>query len=191
MKRLRKSDGFTLPELMIAGAITSFLMLVTWELILQGADIEAESQARGRMNDQARQAFVMLDTGGVDTATDVRGIRTNENLPSGALADDGRLRVSDGGGVVLSDLGPESSVTCLAPLIPHPDCLLLGQTITVRGWFPATPEINSVLRSVNDRTVEVGVSITDPWLKRREQRRPDSEIETYRTIVTRMNEGAN
>lgn len=199
MRAVRKSGGFTLPELMIAGATSSFLLLVMWELLLQGSEIKAENEARARMNDQARQAMVMLTYGGTAengaTGTDgtglVPGIRTAGQNPTGALRDEGRLRVGGNGLAVISDEGPETETVCLLVGVPLPECLLPGQVITHRGWFAEDPALNTVSRSVQDRTTEIGIEVTDPRQTQRDQRRANTEDESYWTITTRVTEGEN
>lgn len=195
----RRISGFTLPELMIAGSTASFLLLVMWELLLQGTEIAAENEARARMNDQARQAMVMLTYGG--TAPDnangddgtglVPGVKTAGQNPSGALREDGRLRVGGNSLAVISDEGPETETVCLLVGDPLPECLLPGQVITHKGWFASDPSLTSVLRTVENSTTEIGLEITDARQKGRKQKRDDSEDESYWTITTRMTEGAN
>lgn len=198
MKR-RRDRGFTLPELMIAGSTASFLLLVMWELLLQGSEIAAENEARARMNDQARQAMVMLTYGGTAsggaTGNDgtglVPGVKTAGQNPSGALRDEGRLRVGGNGLTILSDEGPETQTTCLGPLIPLAECVLPGQIVVHKGWFESNPTLTGNIRSVDNETTEIGVEVTDARQKGRDQRRNDSETEDYWTITTRMTEGEN
>lgn len=191
MKRARRTAGYTLPELMIAGTISAFLMLVMWDLLIHGSELAAENQARDRMNTQARQAFEMLAYGGTDDSTAVPGVRSGEDLPDNPLRDEGRLRIANGGAAVLSDTGPESTILCIAPLLPDPACLLPGQTITVQGWFREDPDVVTAFRSVAGRTAETSIQLEDPWLRLRTTRKDGSEVETYRTIFHRQNEGEN
>ncbi|WP_417518829.1 PilW family protein [Minwuia sp.] len=198
MSPRRQHGGFTLPELMIAGAIASFLMLVTWELLLQGAEIHAETEARARMNDQARQSFEILTHGGTAsggaTGTDgtgqVRGVRTGEAVPAG-LRTNGRLTLSGNGLQIDGDRSADQTITCIAANDPLPDCTGEGNVLTVRGWIAEDPTLQATTRSVAGRTVETGLGLADPLHVQRRQRRPGAESEDYRTIITRMTEGAN
>lgn len=197
MSPASRQRGFTLPELAIAGGIAAFLMLVAWELLLQGAEIKAESEARTRMNTQARQNFEMLlyggkasgGAGGNDGTGEVRGIATGEALPAGTLREQFRLRVESNGLTIRGDETGNPRVTCTGPGEPLPDCTSAGAVLSVNGQLAADPALESATRSVSGHTVETGISVADPWQAARPNARPGSAVEDYRTIIMRMNEG--
>lgn len=197
-KRTRRRDaGFTLPELAVAGTVSAFLMLVAYELLLTGAEFQAEATSRIRMNQQARASFETLMNGtivpgglGTDLSDEVQGIRGQITIPVTPMRNDYRLRLSDNGLQHDGDQVPTFTIQCTGPGVPLPDCIDAADTETVTGWMAADPVLSGTLRSVNGRTVEAGMTIVDPWQLQRRRGRPASAIDGYRTIITRRSEGA-
>ncbi len=195
--RRRKDAGFTLPEMAVAGAVSAFLMLAAFELLLTGAEFQAEAESRIRMNQQARGSFETLMNGtivkgglGFDFTDEVQGVRGQTTLPLTALRNNYRLRLSDNGLQHNGDQVPNFTVRCTGPGEPLPDCTGASDTETVTGWIATDPDLSDSVRSVDGRTVETGVTIVDPWQVQRPRGRPAEAIEQYRTIITRRSEGA-
>jgi hypothetical protein len=64
-----------------------------------------------------------------------------------------------------------------------PDCGSSGQTKTVSGWIGDAFTLNTSTRNIAGRTVELTVTITDPFQAQRAQD-PTTATQTYRTILT-------
>ncbi len=194
--RKRRDSGFTLPEMAVAGAVSAFLMLAAYELLLTGAEFQAEAESRIRLNQQARTSFETLMNGtvvnggvGADLTDQVQGLRGQTTVPGTALRNDSRLRLSDNGLQHDGDQVPSFTIQCTGVAAPLPDCTYATDTQTVTGWIATDPTLSDTARSVDGRTVETGITIVDPWQVQRPRGRPGQAIEEYRTIITRRSEG--
>lgn len=194
--RKRRDRGFTLPEMAVSGAVSAFLMLAAYELLLTGAEFQAEAESRIRLNQQARVSFETLMNGtivnggiGTDLTNQVQGVRGRTTLPLTALRNDYRLRLTDNGLQHDGDQVPGFTVQCTGAGAPLPDCTDADDTQTVTGWIATDPDLSDTTRSVDGRTVEAGITIVDPWQVQRPRGHPGEAVETYRTIITRRSEG--
>lgn len=193
----RRDAGFTLSELAVAGTVSAFLMLVAYELLLTGAEFQAEATSQIRMNQQARASFETLMNGtivpgglGTDLSNQVQGVRGQTTIPVAPMRNDYRLRLSDNGLQHDGDQVPTFTIQCTGPATPLPDCINAADTETVTGWIAADPVLSGAQRSVNGMTVEAGVTVVDPWQLQRRRGRPAAAVDGYRTIITRRSEGA-
>jgi len=199
MKTRRRQSGFTLPELTIAGGIASFLLLVTWELLLQGAEHKAEIETRTRINAQAREVSRMIRLGGVaangtigtDGTGVVQGLKTAETGETTFARSLSRLTASGNGLSLSSSTTTTMTVDCDGAGDPLPDCASASDTVTVNGWMAADLAADSSVRSAGGITSETAITLTDPWQVQRSRRRPGTESETYRSIVGRLSEGTD
>lgn len=197
MTARRRQTGFTLPELTIAGAIASFLLLVTWELLLQGAETRAEVEARSRIDAQAREAYSIIRLGGVaangalgnDGTGVVQGLRTGEAGDTAFTRAQSRLTATGNGLSMTNSRTTTMTIECSGAGAPLPDCASASDTVIVNGWLADAPTVDGTVRSAAGITSETGLTLTDPWQAQRPHRRPGTDTETYRSIVGRLSEG--
>ena len=81
------------------------------------------------------------------------------------------------------DALPSQTISCTAATRPLPDCNSAGQNKTVTGWIGNAFKVNTANRAIAGRTVEVTVTLTDPFQARRADN-PATATQTYRTLFT-------
>ena len=202
--RARPADaGFTLPEAMIAGALSLILVLPGYVLLRRTYDVADLMGSRFQMNEQARQAFAVLGDGSSATSVAsgqastrgfglVEGLRSRCSVPrtSGdprctaqapsaiSLRSASQLTFSDNALTLRGDAISPLAVACRGSRTPLPDCTGL-ENRTVQGWLGSDPTI-----SATGRTRSVGITVTDPFRAQRTGRLPATATEQYRTMFT-------
>ncbi len=189
MKRTGRQRGFTLVEVMIAGLLTTGLVLVALSLLATSMQVNQELEGRLRLSAQARSVFAVLANGAViagETGTDgtavapgLRGLGGKiETGTRNAL----RLEFVANGLTVRGDTLSDVTITCADLADPLPDCTGPGATVVMRGWIASDLKQKTNQRSVGERTVETGFTLADPWLIRRDGPENSAAIEEYETI---------
>lgn len=198
MSRPRGEAGYTLPEAMIAGALSLVLVLPGYVLLRRTYDVADLMSSRFRLNEQARQAFVLLGNGGGGSSNTgitrpfalVEGLRSRcfrasgqppctAQLPSPAsLRSASQLVLEDNALSLRGDSIAPVAITCRGLRDPLPDCTGV-ETRTVQGWLGSDPTLSG-----QGRTWALGLTVTDPFRAQRAGRLPGSATETYRTMFT-------
>jgi hypothetical protein len=194
VSRPRGEAGYTLPETMIAGALSLVLVLPGYVLLRRTYDVADLMSSRFRLNEQARQAFALLGNGGGSSDAGitrpfalVEGLRSRcfrasgqppctAQLPSPAsLRSASQLVLEDN---LRGDSIAPVAITCRGLRDPLPDCTGI-ETRTVQGWLGSDPTLSG-----QGRTRALGLTVTDPFRAQRAGRLPGSATETYRTMFT-------
>ena len=201
MSAPRGDAGFTLPEAMIAGALSLVLVLPGYVLLRRTYEVADLMGSRFRLNEQARQAFAVLGNGSIATGTTaggksargfglVEGLRSRCHRTSGkpsctaqapssaSLRSASQLVLEDGALSLKGDAISPVAVTCRGLRDPLPDCTVL-ETRTVQGWLGSNPVLSG-----QGRTRSLGITVTDPFRAQRAGRLPATATETYRTMFT-------
>ena len=205
----RDQRGFTLPEVMIAGTLTLLLALPAMALLRTTYRLADQLQSRFAANAQAREVFTVLaDGGSVASSAEVaasgapasaRGfalvesVRSHSSLPScstgllqstqgACLRNLYQLVFTDGALSLQGDLLAPISVTCTAAKVPIPACTGT-ETRSVQGWLGADPVITTASQASPLSTVDVNVTITNPFYATRASLAAAAS-EQYRTMFT-------
>lgn len=187
MKRTGRQRGFTLVEVMIAGLLTTGLVLVALSLLATSMQVNQELEGRLRLSAQARSVFAVLANGAVvhgQTGSDGTAFAPGQRALGDKLSptrDAMRLEYVTNGLSVGGDRISDVTITCVALSDPLPDCTGPSTTVVMRGWV-AKDVKQKIKRSVDDRTIETGFVLVDPWLIRRDGPESKSAIEEYETI---------
>jgi len=185
----RRQRGFTLLEVMIASAAGMLVMLPAVAMMLRVFTWYDDVQSKLALNRHARETIDIIGNGarltsnGNDATPNAYGIRGRRLAPSGALRSNYRLQYSSNNLTVTPDSFGAMQVTCTAVAAPLPDCASAGQVKTVEGWVGEDIGVNATTRSVASRTVEVMLTITDPYTAQRSDY-PTAATERYRTAFT-------
>ena len=171
-------------------SVTSMAVLVPATAFMFDAfEWYSEVQSSLAINRQARLVFDLMQSG-AKTATNgndgkpyAYGLRGRKVAPTGTLRSNYMLQYASNNKTVTGDSFATLTVTCTAVSVPLPDCSAANQTKAVTGWMGDDVLLNSITRSVKNRTVEVTVTITDPF---QAQRATNSKFATeiFRTVVT-------
>jgi prepilin-type N-terminal cleavage/methylation domain-containing protein len=188
---MRKTSqaGFTLLEVMIASAASMAVIAPALVFMLDAYDWYAEVQSELTLNREARQVFDLIGNGaksatnGNDGTPYLYGLRGRKATPAAALRTNYALRYQSNNLTVPGDSFGTRAVTCTSLAVPLPDCPATVVTKLVMGWIGSDPLLNSATRSSANRTVEVTVTVTDPFQAQRAAN-PVSASETYRTVFT-------
>ena len=189
MMRKTSQAGFTLIEVMIASVASMAVIAPALAFMFDAYDWYAEVQSDLQLNREARQVFDLIGNGaksatnGNDTKPYLYGIRGRKAKPAGTLRTNYTLQYQSNNLTMMGDSIASMTVTCTAVDVPLPDCTAANQTKTVAGWIGDDLSLNSTNRSAGSRTVEVTVTLTDPFQAQRAAN-PATATETYRTVFT-------
>jgi prepilin-type N-terminal cleavage/methylation domain-containing protein len=185
---MQRQRGFTLIELMFAAAATAVVIWAATGFLLKAMGWYDELSAKIEINRHARETFDVLAYGGYSTGAgndgtkNVYGIRGSNQAPAvPGLRKNYALQYTDNKLTLTPDLSAPMSIFCVSPANPMPDCG--GGQKTVQGWLGADFVVNSGARSVANATVEVTMTIIDPYEIQRAQN-PATFADTYRTVFT-------
>lgn len=197
-------DGFTLPEVMIAGMIGLCLALPAYALLTNTYRTSALIGSRFARDTQARQVVSLLGDGTATASTvDIRGftliegLRSRQTLPaSGSLDSGGEFILTEAaasGGTLAAygDKVSSISVACEKPQTPLPGCSGAGTQVTTIGWLGTAPSIVSLPvtppmgnGAPTGAVAAVDVTISDPFEATRPGQRASDVSDTYRTMFT-------
>ena len=200
---MRRQRGFTLIELMFAAAATAVVIWAATAFLLKSLEWHDELSGKIAMNRHARETFDVLAYGGYANGTgndgthNVYGFRgSNKAPPAPRLRANDTLTYTDNNITLTPDLFAAMTITCTGTGLPVPDCKAPGPgpgpgpgppgpggSQTVTGWLGSDVQLNSGPRSVANETVEVIVTITNPFEAQRVTN-PALFTTTYRTIFT-------
>jgi prepilin-type N-terminal cleavage/methylation domain-containing protein len=187
MKRNRQA-GFTLIEVMIASVASMAVIAPAIAVMFKSFDWYAEIQSAIALNREARQVMdvigngARLTTNGNDGKPDLYGIRGRNQAPTGALRTNYTLQYQSNNLTANGDSLAGLTIACTGVAQPLPDCPSAGSNRTVAGWIGNDVSL-STSRSPASRTVEVTVTITDPFQAQRAVNSA-SATQTYRTSFT-------
>jgi prepilin-type N-terminal cleavage/methylation domain-containing protein len=187
MKRSRQA-GFTLLEVMIASVASMAVIAPAIAVMFNAFDWYAQIQSAIAINREARQVMDVIGNGahmtvtGNDGRPEAYGIRGRQAPPSGTLRSNYTLQYQSNNFTVNGDSLASLTITCTAIGQPLPDCPSAGSSRTVAGWIGNDVSL-STNRSPANRTVEVTVTITDPFQAQRAVNSA-SATESYRTSFT-------
>jgi prepilin-type N-terminal cleavage/methylation domain-containing protein len=191
----RRQRGFTLIELMFAAAATAIVIFAATGFLLRALSWYDELSAKIAINRHARETFDVLAYGGYSASTGndgtkyIYGIRGSHQAPGAAgLRSNYSLRYTANNLTLTPDLSAAMTVTCESAGDPMPDCGANGPkgpgtNLTVKGWLGNDFVVNSGARNVAGQTVEVTMTIMNPYEIQRAQN-PAAFADTYRTIFT-------
>jgi len=191
----RGQRGFTLIELMFAAAATAIVIWAATGFLLKALDWYDELSAKIELNRHARETFDLLAYGGTSAGTgndgtnNVYGIRGSHNAPAApGLRKNYAFQYTDNKLTLTPDFSATMTVICVAAGNPVSDCAAggpkgPGSTVTVQGWLGGDFVMNGGPRNVAGKTVEVTMTIMDPYEIQRAQN-PATFADTYRTIFT-------
>jgi hypothetical protein len=190
MTRRHGEAGFTLPEVLIAGTLTLLLALPAYELLRKSHGFTAQAASRFRMNEAARQVFVLAGSGSAvldPTLTQknargfpyAEGLRSRQTSPAGdMLRSNSRFVLPDAPFLLQGDTFPTQTIACTGAGSPLPDCTA-GAARTVEGWLGADPAI-----SVAAPNAALSWRIADPFRATQPNVPAATATERYRTIFT-------
>jgi Tfp pilus assembly protein PilW len=187
--RKGSQTGFTLFEVMAASVASIAVIAPAIAFMLDAYDWYAEVQSELTLNREARQAFDLIGNGakmatnGNDATPYLYGLRGRLAIPAVPLRANYSLQYASNNLTAKGDSIAGMTVTCTNSAQPFPDCATAGQIKTVAGWMGNDPVLNAATRSTANRTVEVTITLTDPFQAQRAVN-PIMATETYRTIFT-------
>ncbi|HKD75130.1 MAG TPA: prepilin-type N-terminal cleavage/methylation domain-containing protein [Ktedonobacterales bacterium] len=189
---MRKSAqaGFTLIEVMIASVTSMFIIMPALVFMFRSYDWYASVESELMLNRKARQVFDLIGNGakastnGTDGLPYLYGIHGRNAAPSASsLRSNYTLQYASNNMTVTGDSIAAMTVTCRAAGAPMPDCGAAGDSRTVAGWIGNDFAIDASSGSVNSRTVEVTLTLTDPFQAQRADN-PATATQTYHTLLT-------
>ena len=188
--RKNAQAGFTLIEVMIASVTSMAVMMPALVFMFRSYDWYASVQSELTLNREARQVFDLLGNGarasvnGYDGMPYFYGIHGRKTAPTPAsLRSNYTMQYSSNHMTMAGDSIASMTVTCTAAATPMPDCAAAGDTKTVAGWIGKDFTVDATARSVNSRTTEVMVTLTDPFQAQRADN-PATATQTYRMLFT-------
>jgi prepilin-type N-terminal cleavage/methylation domain-containing protein len=191
----RRQRGFTLIELMFAATATAIVIFAATGFLLKALSWDDELSAKIAINRHARETFDVLAYGGYSASTgndgtkNIYGIRGSHQAPGAAgLRSNYSLLYTDNNLTLTPDISAAMTLTCLSAANPMPDCGASGAkgpgtNLTVKGWLGNDFVVNSGARNVAGETVEVTMTIMNPYEIQR-TKNPAAFADTYRTIFT-------
>jgi prepilin-type N-terminal cleavage/methylation domain-containing protein len=180
--------GFTLVEVMIASVASMAMIAPAIAISLNAFNWYTEIQSAIALNREARQAMDVIGNGAAVTANgndgepNLYGIHGRNAAPAGGLRSNYTLQYQSNNLTVSGDSIAGMTIACTAAGRPLPDCPSTGANRTVAGWLGNDVSL-SANRSAAGRTVEVVITVTDPFQAQRAAD-PRSATETYRTSFT-------
>jgi Tfp pilus assembly protein PilW len=188
--RKKAEAGFTLLEVMIASVTSMFVIMPALVFMFRSYDWYASVESELMLNRKARQVFDLIGNGakstvnGTDGMPYFYGIRGRKASPAAAsLRSNYTLQYSSNNMTMLADSFASMTVTCTAAATPMPDCAAAGDSKTVAGWIGNDFTIDQASRSAGSRTVEVMLTLTDPFQAQRADN-PATATQTYRILFT-------
>ena len=188
--RKNTQAGFTLIEVMIASVTSMFVIMPALVFMFRSYDWYTSAESELMLNRKARQAFDLIGNGargsanGNDGSPNLYGIRGRHLAPSkSSLRSSYKLQYTSNNLTVTGDTLASQTITCTGSGLPLPDCTSSGQSKTVTGWIGNDFNVNTTARTVAGRTVEVTVTVTDPFQAQRADD-PTTATQTYRTLFT-------
>jgi Tfp pilus assembly protein PilW len=184
----KNQAGFTLIEVMFASVASMAILAPAIAVMFKSFDWYAEIQSAIALNREARQAMDVIGNGarlsvnGHDGKPDLYGIRGRNSPPGGPLRTNYVLQYQSNGLTVNGDSIASLTITCSAANQPLPDCPSKDNKRTVSGWIGDDASLSNS-RSAASRTVEVTVTITDPFQAQRAVN-AGSATQSYRTSFT-------
>jgi Tfp pilus assembly protein PilV len=189
--------GFTLIEVMIASVTSMFVIMPALVFMFRSYDWYTSAESELMLNRKARQVFDLIGNGargsanGNDGTPYLYGIRGRHAAPSqNTLRSNYRLQYSSNNLTITGDALASQTITCTGNGVPLPDCTSAGQSKTVTGWIGNNFKVNSTNLSAAWRTVQVTVTLTDPFQAQRADD-PTTATQTYRTLFTLNRDAAD
>lgn len=188
-RRRTAQRGFTLFEVMVAVTISSAVLTPAMAMLFTTIEWSTQANSHIRLNQQARQMFDILGNGarmaeaGDDGVPYAYGLRGLDGVPPGKWRKDYQLEFKSNKLTATSDGFALQHIDCSGTAAPLPSCKNDKGHEHVRGYLAADPEIEDRDRSVDSRTVEISVTLTDPFQAQRLEN-PAEATETYRTVFS-------
>jgi prepilin-type N-terminal cleavage/methylation domain-containing protein len=187
--RMRQS-GFTLIELLATSAATAVVILAATAFMLKALTWFDELSAKIEMNRHARETYNVLAFGGLSSSTGkdgtkyLYGVRGFNQAPGNGLrTSTNDLQYTSNKLTLNPDKFASMAVKCTGNGTPIPDCGSAGSTQNVTGWIGSDIKLQAGGQSVNNLTVEVTFTITDPFQAQRANG-PSAFTEAYHTVFT-------
>jgi Tfp pilus assembly protein PilV len=190
--RKKSQAGFTLIEVMIASVTSMAILMPALVFMLRSYDWYASVESELMLNRKARQVFDVLANGartnanGNDGTPNLYGFHGRQAAPSASsLRNNYKLRYISNNLTVFGDAIAAQTIICTGASTPLPDCTsaTVGQSKSVTGWIGNAFDLNGSARTVAGRTVEVVITLTDPFQVQRAEN-PATATQTYHTILT-------
>lgn len=186
----RRQAGFTLIELLATSTATGVVMLAATSFMLKSLSWFDELNAKIEINRHARETFDLLAYGGVSASTgkdgtkNVYGVRGSNKEPKDGLRTSANaLQYTNNNLTLLPDRFATITVVCTGDGTPVPDCKDNHSSQAVAGWIGSDIKLDAGGKSINDLTVNVTFTITNPFQAQRAVG-PAAFTDTYRTVFT-------
>jgi prepilin-type N-terminal cleavage/methylation domain-containing protein len=167
---MRGQRGFTIIELLAASAATGIVILAASAFMLKSLSWYDELSAKVEINRHARETYNLLAFGGVaasagkDGTKNLYGLRGfNAAPPNGLRTASNALQYTSNKLTLTPDSFASMSVTCAGAGTPIPDCKDNHSSQNVSGWIGSDIKLDGGPKGVNNLTVEVTFTITDPF----------------------------
>jgi Tfp pilus assembly protein PilW len=190
MMRKRAQAGFTLVEVMFASVASMAVLMPALVFMFRSYDWYATVESELMLNRKARQVFDVIGNGarasanGTDGTPNLYGLRGRKAAPAASsLRSSYNFQYASNNLTVTGDALSTQTITCTAAGVPLPDCASSGDSKTVAGWIGDDFRVNTTGRIIAGRTVEVTVTLTDPFQAQRAYE-ASSATQTYRTVFT-------
>jgi len=164
-----RQRGFTIIELLAASAATGIIILAASAFMLKSLSWYDELSAKIEINRHAREAYNLLAFGGMSASTGddgtkfVYGLPGSHQSPGSGLRQNAALKYTNNGLTLTPDKFAAMTVTCTGVGTPIPDCANASSTQSVQGWIGKNIQLDAGAKSVNGHTVNVTLTITDPF----------------------------
>jgi prepilin-type N-terminal cleavage/methylation domain-containing protein len=188
--------GFTLIETLVAMTVGMMLMTTIIGIMYQSARMGEVMEGQIRINQEAREMFLMLLHAGNDsTGNPIAGLRGRLHSGTGVITKStGRLSIDDvTNGELLSRDDGSITVQCSANDEPVTGCTGTD-TIITDGMLAKTPSITADTASVNAATPNrfrwsvVSLDLIDPRVARNKLSATIDYLDTYSTIIYHQKE---
>ena len=181
--------GFTIIELLAASAATGIVILAASAFMLKSLSWYDELSAKIEINRHARGVYNLLAFGGMSASTGkdgtryLYGIRGRQAAPASGLRSTGAVQYTSNNLTLTPDKFATMSVACTGAGTPIPDCTSGNSSQSVAGWIGSDIQVGDYNLGVNNLTVTVTFTVTDPFeAQRAKGAAPFTSV--YRTIFT-------
>jgi prepilin-type N-terminal cleavage/methylation domain-containing protein len=197
MTSKKSEGGFTLIELLMASLLGSLLIISAFGMLYDSIAIADVLRSRAQVNAAARESFSILLDGGISNGVIVHGLRGRAAHPEPAqnpvLSDiannNFRVRLVNGQnpepnpvGILLGPTVSPHNIRCNGEGSPIPACPNAGEVLAVNGFLAGELRIYFDHRSINNKTRELEMTLTNPYTLNRPDVTAIQSVEIYRTI---------
>ena len=189
---MRSQSGYTLIELLAASAATAVIIAAGTGFMLKALAWYDDLSGRIEINRHARESYDLLAFGGKSAALgkdgthNVYGLRGSNKAPPNGLRSNGALQYTNNKLTLTPDQFSPVTIVCSGSGVPIPDCKSNkgpGATQTIKGWIGSDVTLDAGAKSVNNQTVAVSLTVTNP-LEAQRAFSPSQFTDTYNAIFS-------